>query len=92
VLTEQTVQPQTENRIRLIELVGLNTNRDTFWKTLMGSCSNTMDSLQRIGNTSENSVMGHFSYTALKKEHQAATEHASPDGTILVWGNGTQCN
>jgi hypothetical protein len=48
---EQTVQHQIENLIQPIELVGPSISRDTFWKTLMDSCSNTTESLQKTGNT-----------------------------------------
>jgi hypothetical protein len=51
VLTEQTVQPQIENPIRLIGLVGLNTSLDTSQKALTGGCRIALDDRQRIVNT-----------------------------------------
>jgi hypothetical protein len=51
VLTEQTVQPQIENPIRLIGLVGLNTSLDTLQKALTGGCRIALDDRQRIVNT-----------------------------------------
>jgi hypothetical protein len=68
--TEQTVQPQIENQIRLIEPVGPSISRDTFWKTLMDSCSNTTERTQKTENTSKNSVMEHFSCMVLTKERE----------------------
>jgi hypothetical protein len=50
-LTGLTVQPQIENPIQPIELVGPNINLDTFWKTLMDSCNNTTDRRQKTENT-----------------------------------------
>jgi hypothetical protein len=49
--TEQTVQPQIENPIRLIGLVGLNTSLDTLQKALTGGCRIALDDRQRIVNT-----------------------------------------
>jgi hypothetical protein len=68
--TEQTAQPLIGNQIQLIELVGPSISRDTFWKTLMDSCSNTTDSLQKTENTLENSVMEHSSCMVLTKERE----------------------
>jgi hypothetical protein len=51
VLTEQTVQPQIENPIRLIGLVGLNTSLDMSQRVLTGGCRIALDDRQRIVNT-----------------------------------------
>jgi hypothetical protein len=67
---EQTVQHQIENLIQPIELVGPSISRDTFWKTLMDSCSNTTERTQKTENTSKNSVMEHFSCMVLTKERE----------------------
>jgi hypothetical protein len=50
VPTEQIVRRQTENLIRQIGLVGLNTSLDTFKKALTDNYNNTTVSHQKTGN------------------------------------------
>jgi hypothetical protein len=82
--TEQTVQPQIENQIRLIEPVGPSISRDTFWKTLMDSCSNTTERTQKTENTSKNSVMEHFSCMVLTKEREQMINVARTASTAPI--------